>query len=132
MIIYIDINHDTSSEKYRLFEAQINKIGLKSWKSNTWTRYDASGKHSNIDTIIYSMNLQSIIRVEYREHVKILSDHVGICVCIRNENGFKIEYEKRKTINASWLYQNSIQLWSLLSNDNLNIENINHMLMQHS
>ena len=82
MIIYIDINHDTSSEKYRLFEAQINKIGFKSWKSNTWTRYDASGKHSNIDTIIYSMNLQTIIRVEYREHVRILSDHVGICVSV--------------------------------------------------
>ena len=47
------------------------------------------------------MNLQNIIRVEYRDHVKILSDHVGICVSIRNENGFKVDYEKRKIISAS-------------------------------
>ena len=108
MIIYIDINHDTHSEKYRRFEAQINKIGLKSWRSDNWTRYDKSGKHSNIDTIIYSMNLHDIIRVEYRDHVKILSNHVGISVSIRNENGFKIDYEKRKIISASWLYKKSI------------------------
>ena len=105
---------------------------MKSWRSNNWTRFDASGKHSNIDTIIYSMNLQNIIRVEYREHDKILSDHVGICVTIRNENGFKIEYEKRKTISASWLYKNSIQLWSNMSNDNLTIENINHIFWVYS
>lgn len=58
MIIHIDINYDTHSEEYRQFEAQINKIGLKSWKSNDWTRYNTSdGENSNIDTIIYSMNL---------------------------------------------------------------------------
>ena len=60
MIIYIDINHDTHSEEYRKFEAQINKIGLKSWrqKADKWTRFNASVENSNIDTIIYSMNLQ--------------------------------------------------------------------------
>ena len=131
MIIYIDINYDTHSEKYRKFEAQINKLGLKSWKSNKWTRFDSSGKHSNIDTIVYSMNLQNIIRVDYKEHDKILSDHVGIYVTIRNENGFKIEYEKRKIINASWLYNKSIQIWSYLANDNMNIEDINQIFMQY-
>ena len=85
---------------------------MKSWKSDNWTRFDPSGKNSNIDTIIYSMNLQKIIRVEYKNHVKNLSDHVGICVSIINENGFMTEYVKRKIISASWLYKNSIQLWS--------------------
>jgi len=78
MIIYIDINYDTHSEQYRKFEAQINKIGLKSWKSDKWTRYNSSGEHSNIDTIIYSMNIQRIIGVEYLLHNRDLSDHVGI------------------------------------------------------
>jgi len=57
MIIHIDINYEVHSEEYRLFEAQINKIGLKSWRSNEWTRYNRSGGNSNIDTIIYSMHL---------------------------------------------------------------------------
>ena len=47
------------------------------------------------------MNLHDLIRVEYRDHVKTLSDHVGICVSIRNDNGFKVDYEKRKIISAS-------------------------------
>jgi len=55
--MYIDINHDTHSEEYRKFEAQINKIGLKSWKSEKWTRFNISGENSNIDTIIYSMKI---------------------------------------------------------------------------
>ena len=58
------------------------------------------------------MNLQKVIRVEYKDHDKVLSDHVGICVSIINENGFVTEYVKRKIISASWLYKNSIQLWS--------------------
>ena len=76
--MYIDINHDTHSEEYRKFEAQINKIGLKSWKSEKLTRFNISGENSNIDTIIYSMNIQKIIRVIYKDHKKELSDHVGI------------------------------------------------------
>ena len=96
MIIYIDINHDTHSEEYRQFEARINKIGLKSWRSDSWTRYNASsGDNSNIDTIIYSMNLQQIIRVTFKEHDEGLSDHVGILVKIKNEHGFKTEYLHR-------------------------------------
>ena len=57
MIIYIDINYDTHSEEYRKFEALINKIGLKSWRSNKETRYGREEKKSSIDTIVYSMNL---------------------------------------------------------------------------
>jgi len=38
------------------------------------------------------MQLQSIIRVKYLEHIKELSDHVGINVEITNEHGFKVEY----------------------------------------
>ena len=81
---------------------------MKSWRSDKWTRYDKSGKHSNIDTIIYSMNLHDIIRVEYKDHDDRLSDHVGIGVSIRNQHGFKIDFEKRKIISASWLYKKSI------------------------
>ena len=47
------------------------------------------------------MNLQKIIYVEYLKHVKDLSDHVGIRVTLRNEHGFKTEYQKRQTINQS-------------------------------
>ena len=93
MIIYIDINHDTKSEEYRSFEALINKIGLKSWRSNTWTRFTKSGENSNIDTIIYSMHLYKIINVEYLAHDSVLSDHRGIIVKIKNKNGFKVDYE---------------------------------------
>ena len=57
MIIYIDINYDTHSEQYRKFEALINKIGLKSWRSNKETRYGREEIKSSIDTIVYSMNL---------------------------------------------------------------------------
>ena len=55
--MYVDVNHDTHSEEYRKFEAIINKIGLKSWRSNNGTRFSASGQSSIIDTIIYSMKI---------------------------------------------------------------------------
>ena len=54
---------------------------------------------------------------------------MGICVSIRNENGFKIDYEKRKIISASWLYNKSIYIWSFMANDNMNIEEINQVFM---
>ena len=47
------------------------------------------------------MNLHDIIRVEYKDHDEKLSDHVGIGVSIRNQHGFKIDFEKRKIISAS-------------------------------
>ena len=65
MIIYIDINYDTSSEYYRKFEILINKIGLKSWKSQYWTRHNQIGENSNIDVIIYSMQIKEYINVKY-------------------------------------------------------------------
>ena len=47
------------------------------------------------------MNLQTIIHVEYECHIKALSDHVGIIVNLRNEYGFRTEYEERLIVNKS-------------------------------
>ena len=42
------------------------------------------------------MHLQKIIKVKYLNHVKELSDHVGIIVEITNEHGFKLNMFKEK------------------------------------
>ena len=95
MIIYIDVNYETTTEYYRKFEALINKLGLKSWKSKDWTRYNPIGKNSNIDVIVYSMQIRKIIKVQYLQHKQDLSDHKGIRVTIENKEGFITEFKKR-------------------------------------
>ena len=78
MIIYIDVNYEVTSNYYRKFENLINKLGLTTWKSNTWTRHNAIGNNSNIDVIIYSMQIKKYIKVDYLDHKPSLSDHKGI------------------------------------------------------
>ena len=58
MIIYIDINHDVNSEKFKEFEIKLKQIGLQAWKSNKWTRYNSVGDNSNIDVIVHSINIK--------------------------------------------------------------------------
>jgi len=41
------------------------------------------------------MTLKNYLRIQYHQHIKTLSDHVGITVEILNEHGILHTYKKR-------------------------------------
>ena len=82
----MDINSDTSTEKYLKWMREKLREGWMIYYSEEWTRKGVGGqKHSSIDIIITQRIPKNAISIELLEYDVNLSDHKPIKVQLKTE-----------------------------------------------